>query len=180
MSSTEIPLGTQIAELGNIDALLPTVYEELRELAGAVLHRCQPIDPTTTTSLIHNVYMRLAERDVRFKDKSHFLCLAARAMRFVLIDRARRANACKRAGDRSVITLEDAPAPTIDDAQMLAVDEALNRLNELDERKSKMVELRFFGGLSIEEIAEVMDLSPATIKREWAMARAWLGREIDR
>jgi RNA polymerase sigma factor (TIGR02999 family) len=177
-SSTEVSPATQIADLGSIDALLPTVYEELRELAEAVLQRCQPMDPTTTTSLIHNVYMRLAQRDVRFRDKAHFFCLAARAMRFVLIDRARRANAGKRAGDRAAVTLEDAPAPSIDDARMLAVDEALHRLNALDQRKGRLVELRFFGGLSIEETAQVMGLSPATVNREWAMARAWLGREI--
>jgi RNA polymerase sigma-70 factor, ECF subfamily len=177
-SSTETTPGSRVAELGDMDALLPTVYAELRELAEAVLQRSRPIDPTTTTSLIHDVYMRLADRDVRFRDRSHFLCLAARAMRFVLVDRARRFNAGKRGGNRSIVTLDDAPAPAIDETQMMSVDAALSRLTEFDERKGRITELRFFGGLSLDETAEVMGLSMATIKREWTLARAWLCREL--
>lgn len=175
---TEVSLAPQAAELSQIDALLPTIYSELRELAEAVLQRCQPIHSVHTTSLIHDVYIRLAERGVRFRDRSHFMCLAARAMRFVLIDRARRNGAAKRGGGLTAITLDDAPISAIDDSQLLAVEDALGRLAAFDERKSRIVELRFFGGLSVEETAGAMDLSPATIKREWTLARAWLCREI--
>jgi len=165
-------------ELARIDELLPLAYDELRGLAEAVLQRCQPIDSAHTTSLINDVYLRLASRGVRFRDRSHFLCVAAKAMRYVLIDRARRSGAVKRGSGRSPLLLEDAPAPAIDDSLMLSVEDALSRLAEFDERKGRIVELRFFGGLSVEETAEVLGLSTATINREWTVARAWLCREI--
>lgn len=170
--------GLVVGDLSQIDALLPSVYSELRGLAEAILQRCQPVDSAHTTSLIHDVYIRLCERGVRFKDRSHFLCLAARAMRFVLIDRARRNGAAKRGGGQTAIALDDAPSAAVDDTQLLAVEDAMRRLAAFDERKSRIVELRFFGALTVEETAEAMGLSPATIKREWTLARAWLGREI--
>lgn len=165
-------------ELAQIDTLLPTVYEELHQLAAAVLQRCRPTNSAHTTSLIHDAYMRLAARGIKFRDRSHFLCVAARAMRYVLIDRARRNNAIKRGGGRTTLTLEDTPAPAIDDELMLAVEDALTRLAAFDERKSRIVELRFFGGLSVEESADILGVSAATIKREWTLARAWLCREV--
>jgi RNA polymerase sigma factor (TIGR02999 family) len=162
-----------------IDALLPSVYEELRGLAEIVLQRNRPIDAARTTSIIHDAYLRLADRGVSFQNRSHFLCVAARAMRFVLIDRARRATAAKRGGGHIPLKLDDdVVAPAIEDEQVLAVDEALARLAAFDERKSQIIELRFFGGLSLEETAEVLGISPATIKREWTVARAWLCREL--
>jgi RNA polymerase sigma factor (TIGR02999 family) len=163
--------------LRQVDELLPVVYEELHRLAGALLQRCQPVNATCTTSLIHDVYMRLAQRGTPFKNRSHFLCLAARAMRFVLIDRARRAGAAKRGGDLAR-TLDEALVPAIDDATLVDLDQALTRLASFDERKSRVVELRFFGALSVEDTAEAIGLSPATVKREWTLARAWLFREI--
>lgn len=177
-SCDSVAAASDPAELSRIDQLLPVAYEELRGLAEAVLSRCQPIDSTHTTSLINDVYVRLAARDVRFRDRSHFLCVAAKAMRFVLIDRARRNGAAKRGGGQKAHAFDDSPAPALEDPQMLAIDEALHRLGVVDERKSRIVELRFFGGLSVEETAEVMNLSPATIKREWSFARAWLSREM--
>ena len=161
-----------------LDELLPTVYEELHELAEAVLQRSRPIDPTRTTSLIHDVYMRLAARGVKFRDRAHFLCLAARAMRMVLIDRARRRGAVKRGGGLATQTFDDGIAAAVDGPDLLGVDEALARLAAFDERKSRIVELRFFGGLTVEETGEAIGLSPATIKREWTLARAWLFREL--
>lgn len=166
------------ADLARIDALLPAVYDELRELAETVLQRCRPFDSAQTTSLIHDAYLRLADRSVRFRDRAHFLCTAARAMRFVLVDRARRGGAAKRGGGRTALALDDTPAPAIDNTLMLTVDEALDRLASFDERKSRIVELRFFGGLSVEEAGDVLGVSAATIKREWTLARAWLSREI--
>jgi len=165
-------------DLARIDTLLPDVYDELRELAAAVLQRCRPHDSTHTTSLIHDVYVRLAGRGVRFRDRAHFLNIAARAMRYVLVDRARRSGAAKRGSGQAVLTLDDTPSPAIDDSLMLAVEDALTRLAEFDERRSRIVELRFFGGLSVEETGEVLGVSPATVKREWSLARAWLSREI--
>jgi RNA polymerase sigma factor (TIGR02999 family) len=164
--------------LSRIDELLPVAYDELRSLAEAILSRCQPIESTHTTSLINDVYVRLAARGVRFRDRGHFLCVAAKAMRFVLIDRARRNSAAKRGGDQKRLVIDDSALPTLEDPQMLAIDEALNRLSAFDERKGRVVELRFFGGLSVEETADVLGLSSATVKREWAMARAWLSREL--
>jgi RNA polymerase sigma-70 factor, ECF subfamily len=158
--------------------LLPTVYEELHKLAGSLLHRNRAINSTRTTSLIQDVYVRLAGRDLRFKDHAHFLCLAARAMRMVLVDHARRVGAAKRGGSRVILTFDDAVAPAPDAPDLLGVEEALTRLAGFDERKSRIVELRFFGGLSVEETAGALGVSAATVKREWTLARAWLSREI--
>lgn len=174
----EVAADSTTLELSRIDELLPVAYDELRALAEAILSHCKPIDSTHTTSLINDVYIRLSQRDVTFRDRAHFLCVAAKAMRFVLIDRARRNSAAKRGGGWHLQALEDVATPVLDDPQMLAIDDALTRLSAFDERKGRVVELRFFGGLSVEETAEVMALSSATIKREWALARAWLSREI--
>lgn len=161
-----------------VDELLPTVYDELHTLAQAVLQRSRTIDSTRTTSLVHDVYVRLADRGVRFRDRSHFLCLAARAMRMVLIDRARRRCADKRGGQHTVTELDESIVAACDGPDLLAINDALARLASFDERKSRVVELRFFGGLSVEEVAAAIGLSPATVKREWTLARAWLSREI--
>jgi len=146
--------------LHDIDELLPTVYDELHQLAEAVLQRSRPIDPTRTTSLIHDVYLRLANKGLKFKDRGHFLCLAARAMRMVLIDRARRIGAAKRGGRAPTLLLDDPIAPAVDGHDILAIDEAMSRLAAFDEHKSRIVELRFFGGLTIAEIAAQMRISP--------------------
>jgi RNA polymerase sigma factor (TIGR02999 family) len=165
-------------DVGDLDELLPAVYEELHALAGAVLQHSRTIDPTRTTSLIQDVYVRLANRGLRFRDRAHFLTLAARAMRRVLIDRARRATAIKRGGGQARLPLDDSIVPAADGPDLLAVEGALLKLATIDARKSRIVELRFFGGLSADEIADVTRLSSATVKREWTPARAWLYREI--
>ncbi len=162
----------------DVDALMPEVYAELRALAETVLQRCQPIDATSTTSLVHDVYLRLTQRGMRFENRAHFMRVAARAMRYVLIDRARRGGAAKRGGQQPAIRFDETIALTAGDGDVLALDEALAKLATFDERKSQIIELRFFGGLSLEETAEVMGISPATIKREWTLARAWLCREL--
>ena len=167
-----------IEALRELDELLPAVYEELRALAEAVLQRSRKVDSTRTTSLINDVYLKLAKRGMRFRDRAHFLGLAAKAMRSVLVDRVRRAGATKRGGGRTTLTLDDALAPAVDGPDLLAVHQALLHLSEFDERKSRVVELRFFGGLSVEETAEVLALSPATVKREWTVAKAWLFNEL--
>jgi RNA polymerase sigma-70 factor (ECF subfamily) len=165
-------------DLRGVDALLPAVYEELHALAEAVLRRYRPVDSTRTSSLINDAYVRLARRGLRFRDHSHFLCVAARAMRMVLIDRARRRTAAKRGDGQPPLTLDDSIAAAHDGPDLLAVEEALTRLAGFDERKSRVVELRFYGGLSVEETAQALALSPATVKREWTLARAWLLRAI--
>lgn len=165
-------------ESADLDDLLPAVYDELHALAGAVLQRCRTIDPTRTTSLIQDAYVRLAKRGLRFRDRLHFLRLAARAMRRVLIDRARNAAALKRGGGQAATILHDEIIPANGSIDLLSLEAALNRLAEFDPRKSRIVELRFFGRLSIEETGEALGLSPATVKREWTLARAWLYREM--
>jgi RNA polymerase sigma-70 factor, ECF subfamily len=162
------------------DDLLPTVYEELHALAAAILHRSRIVEPTRTTSLVQDVYVRLSGRGLRFKDRSHFLCLAARAMRMVLIDRARRETAAKRGGQSPPLTLDDGLVSAASGQDLLAVEEAMTRLAAFDERKSRVVELRFYGGLSVEESALALGISPATVKREWTLARAWLLKELGR
>jgi RNA polymerase sigma-70 factor (ECF subfamily) len=160
------------------DDLLPVVYAELHALAAAVLHKNRVVQPTRTTSLVQDVYVRLAGKGLRFNSRGHFFCLAARAMRRILVDRTRHEGAAKRGGPRDAQSFDEEIVPAPDGPDLLAVEEALTRLAEFDPRKSRVVELRFFGGLSVEETAEAMELSPATVKREWTLARAWLSREI--
>lgn len=160
------------------DELFSTVYAELRALADAVLQRNRRIEGNSATSLVHDAYVRLAGRGLRFHDRAHFLCLAAKAMRLVLVDRARQRTTAKRGGGHAAVQIDDSIALAMDAPDFLAIEDALSRLCSLDERKGRIVELRFFGGLSVEETAEVLELSPATVKREWSLARAWLSREI--
>jgi RNA polymerase sigma-70 factor (ECF subfamily) len=161
-----------------VDELFPIVYEELRALAGAVLQRNRRVDGTCVTSLVNDVYVRIAGRGLRVRDRAHFLCLAAQAMRHLLVDRARRGATAKRGGGRPTIEAVESIAMAIDGPDLLAIEDALCRLSALDERKARIVELRFFGGLSVEETAAVLGASPATVKRDWSLARAWLSREI--
>jgi RNA polymerase sigma-70 factor (ECF subfamily) len=161
-----------------VDELFSSVYGELRALAGAVLQRSRRIEGTCATSLVHDAYVRLAGRGLRFRDRAHFLCLAAKAMRYLLVDRARQRATAKRGGGHTAVQLDESIAMAMDGPDLLAIEDALTRLSALDERKGRIVELRFFGGLSVEETAEVLDTSPATVIREWSLARAWLFREI--
>ncbi|HEX5030446.1 MAG TPA: sigma-70 family RNA polymerase sigma factor [Candidatus Eisenbacteria bacterium] len=173
-------------DAGALNALLPLVYDEMRRLAGSYLrnegagHTLQP------TALAHEAYLRLLDqRQVSWQNRAHFMGLAAQAMRRILVDHARRRGAQKRGGGAMRVTLEDADAAgeAISSALPLDVpaeelDEALDRLASLDERQARVVELRFFTGLSIEEAAEALGVSPATVKRDWTLARAWLHREL--
>jgi RNA polymerase sigma-70 factor (ECF subfamily) len=171
------PLADDPSDLA-LDVLLPKVYEELREIAAAVLSRRTSTNSTTTTSLVNDVYVKLANRGLRFSDRNHFLRLAARAMRYILIDRARRSTADKRGGGASESGPRDGIVAAVTCDELLAIEEALSRLGSFDVRKARIVELRFFGGLAVEEVSEALGLSPATVKREWTLARAWLAREI--
>ena len=163
-----------------LDSLFPLVYDDLRHKAHRAL-RGQPSGLTlSTTALVHESYLKLigSER-VSWQDRAHFLALAARAMRFVLVSYARAHGAQKRGGGRTPIDLDEDLALSDDRAEeMLALDEALERLSALDERLGKTVELRFFGGLTVEEISETLGVSQSTVKLDWQKARAWLYREL--
>ncbi len=163
------------------DELFPLVYDQLRELASAFF-RSQPGDHTLQpTALVHEAYLKLVDppRAAAPRDRAHFLALAARVMRQILVDHARTKGRDKRGGGRTRISLDQTPsASTGNVVDLLAVDEALAKLERLSERKARLVELRFFGGLSNEEAAEVLDVSRTTVSEDWRLARAWLSREL--
>jgi RNA polymerase sigma factor (TIGR02999 family) len=165
-----------------LEALLPLVYAELRRLAAHYLKGERPGQTLQPTALVHEAYLKLLkDRPERWQNRAHFSAIAAHAMRQILIERARARDALKRGGGQPRVTFEEglsaaAPENPVD---MLALDAALDRLAALDAGQARIVELRFFGGLSIEETAEAMKISPATVKRHWAAARAWLAKELE-
>jgi RNA polymerase sigma factor (TIGR02999 family) len=162
-----------------LDHLLPVVYRELHRQAEGFM-RAQPVGHTLqATALVHEAYMRLVNREqVDWNSRAHFFGVAARAMRSILVDHARARRAAKRGGGADQLTLGNLEDTGGQEVEVLELDDALKRLAELDPRKGSLVELRYFGGLSIEEAAEVLGVSPATVKREWRTARAWLRREL--
>ena len=162
------------------DRLLSLVYDELRKIAGQYLRKEKSDHTLQPTALVHEAYMKLIDiSDISWQDRAHFFAVSANIMRHILVDHARAKLAEKRGGDAQRISLEDADSLSSEpDVDLLAVDEALNELAEFDEQQSRIVELRFFGGLTIEETAHVAGISPATVKREWAMAKAWLHRKL--
>ena len=163
--------------------LMPLVYDELRRIAARYISRERPGQTLQATALVNEAYVRLAaERPREFANKTHFLAIAALSMRQILVQRARARKAAKRGGAPHRITLDDrnidqAHLPT--DVDVLALDEALSKLAALDAEQARIVELRYFGGLTVEETAEVLGSSPATVKRHWAMARAWLKQTLE-
>ena len=163
-----------------LDSLMPIVYDELRRLARHHLRRERAGHTLQTTALVNQAYLRLVDqRKVQWQNRAHFFALSAQLMRRILLDHARRRHKAKRGGDAVRVSLDESAIVTGErDVQLIALDDALRRLEEVDERKSKVVELRFFGGLNIDETAEAMRISPATVRREWSMAKAWLYREI--
>lgn len=165
-----------------LDELLPIVYDELRQQAARHLKR-QPAGHTLRpTALVHEAYLRLAgSPSSSWQSRAHFFAVAGQVMRAVLVDHARARQAAKRGGDASPVTLEnvaDSADGTANSVDVLALDEALRRLADVDKQKCRVVELRYFTGLTIEETAEALNLSTATVKREWTAARAWLKREL--
>jgi RNA polymerase sigma-70 factor (ECF subfamily) len=164
------------------EKLVPLVYDELRRVARRCLAG-QPQDQTLqSTALVHEAYLRLVGRsEVHWQNRVHFFAVAARLMRGILVDHARMRHAAKRGGSNLTLTLDDALAPLKQrELDLVALDDALNALATLDPKQGQLVELRFFAGLSIEDTSHVMGLSPATVKREWATARAWLYGEMNR
>ena len=162
------------------DEIFPLIYRELRRQAARSLRRERNNHSLQPTALVHEAFLRLQEqRSVRWQNRSHFLAVAAQAMRRVLIDHARARRRLKRGGENSHVTLcEGIAAEESRSVDVLALDQALERLSTVDPRQGRIVELRYFAGLSVEETAEVLKLSPATVKREWAMAKAWLHAEL--
>ena len=162
------------------DRLVPVVYDELRRLATRYLRRERPGHTLQTTALVHEAYTRLVDyKRMRWQDRAHFFAVAAQVMRRILVERARSRHAAKRGDGMVKISLAQAETTATETAaDILALDEALKELAAQDLRKSQLIELRFFGGLTIEETAEVMGLSPTTVQREWRAARAWLYRAV--
>jgi RNA polymerase sigma factor (TIGR02999 family) len=158
---------------------MPQVYQELRRLAGAYMRRERPGQTLQATALVHEAYMRLAGAGRPWTDRNHFIAIAARSMRQILVERARARGAQKRwAGLDRVSLTESLIRGAREDAMLPALDEALARLEAIDAEQARIVELRYFAGLAIEEAAEALGISPATLKRRWALARAWLFREL--
>lgn len=163
-----------------MDELLPLVYDELRQIAHRRMLRERPDHTLGATALVHEAYLELVDLDrIDWQDRQHFFAIASRVMRNVLVDYATRKRAQKRGGDRQRVPLRhDDPVANVNLADILTVHSALDRLADIDERQVRVVECRFFGGLTIEETAEALDVSPATVGRDWSMARAWLNREL--
>ncbi len=165
-----------------LDQLTPLVYRELRRLAHSYMLREKPGHTLQTTALVHEAYLRLIDAgNVDWRDRAHFFGISARLMRQVLVEFARSRGARKRGGDARQVEFDDAAVAAIGrDADLVAVDDALATLAEIDAREAQVVELRFFGGLSVEECAEVLGVSRNTVLRDWNHARAWLLHELDR
>jgi RNA polymerase sigma factor (TIGR02999 family) len=164
-----------------LERLMPLVEAELRRLAGAYMSRERRGHTLQTTALINEAFLRLTDaRSISWQDRAHFLGIAARLMRRVLVDHARSRGYRKRGGDARRVTLDEeliaSPDPALD---LVALDRALDALAKTDPRKSKVIELRFFGGLSVDEAAHVLRVSPDTVKRDWRLAKLWLLRELE-
>ncbi len=163
-----------------LDRLIPLVYDELRRVARRHLQREQHGHALQATALVHEVYLRLVDVDrLTLKNRTHFFAVAAKLMRQILVDYARRQHADKRGGGVTMVSLDGvSPAAQPPSVDVLALDQALEALSELDERQAHVVELRYFAGLGINEVAEALGISTATVEREWALAKAWLHRRL--
>ena len=165
-----------------MDQLVPLIYGELRRMARRYMQRERPGQTLQTAALVNEAYLRLVGvTDVQWQDRAHFFAVSAQIMRRILVDAARARGTSKRGGGVAVIDLNESVDALPDRAgELIALDEALRALAEFDPRKAKVVEMRFFGGLSVEEAAEVLKLSPQSVMRDWKLARAWLQRELSR
>lgn len=163
-----------------LDGLLPVIYDQLRDQARRALRGERPDHTLTPTALVHEAYLKLVRLErVEWRDRAHFFGACATEMRRILVSYARQRKADKRGAGAAHVPLENAAVAAHErPAEVIALDEALERLRELDERQVQIVECRFFGGMSVEETAEALGISPATVKRDWTAARAWLNREL--
>lgn len=173
---TELLLDWSNGSQAALDKLIPLVDRELHRLAHHYMRHEKPGHTLQTTALVNEAYLRLVDqRNVHWKNRAHFFALSAQLMRRILVDHARKRKYAKRGGGANKVTLDEVMAVSNERGKdLIALDDALERLAAIDPRKSKVVELRFFGGLSVEEAAEALNISPLTVKRDWSMAKAWL------
>ena len=177
---TGLLLSWRQGDTAALDRLIPVVYDELRRVAGRRLRGESPGHSLQATALVHEVYVRLVDVDrMTLTSRAHFFGVAATLMRQILVDHARRERADKRGGGMTMVGLGEAsPAVWTSSVDVLALDEALDALSAIDSRQCRVVELRFFAGLTIDEAAEALGVSPATVEREWSLAKAWLYRRL--
>jgi RNA polymerase sigma factor (TIGR02999 family) len=178
---TQLLLAWRQGNQSAFEELIPLVYDELRRLAHRQLRGERPNHTLQTAELVHETYLRLVDSSrVNWQNRAHFLAVAAQSMRRILVDAARSRQSLKRGGDQTRVALDAeltiAGAANVD---VVALDDALEALSLADQRKSRVVELRFFGGLSVDETAEVLDISPETVMRDWKVAKAWLFKELN-
>lgn len=178
---TELLNAWQEGKQGAIDELMPLVYQELRKLARAYLRNERPEHTLQPTALVNEAYLRLVgQKNVRWQNRKHFFGIASQLMRRILVDHARKRSAHKRGGGETPVTFEEEKGTPPQRPDLVALDEALDALAGLDPRQAKLVELKYFAGLSNEETADVLDISLAAVKRDWVVAKAWLRREMER
>jgi RNA polymerase sigma factor (TIGR02999 family) len=165
-----------------LDSLIPLVYKELRRIAQHYLRNERPGHTLQGTALVHEAYVRMIEQDLpEWQNRAHFFAVAAQLMRQILVDHARAHRSDKRGGGACTLALDEADKDAFRvDIDIIALDDALKTLSSMDPQQGKVVELKFFGGLSVEDTAEVLGVSSSTVKRDWITARAWLHRELDR
>ena len=179
---TQLLIAWNRGDLSARDELAPLIYNELRRIAGGYLRRERPDHTLQPTALVNEAYLRLIDQSrVNWQNRAHFFGAAARLMRQILINHAEARRAAKRGGETERVSLSDVGHFTVgQEVDLIALNEALQNLERIDPQQGQVVELRYFSGLTIEEIAEVMGVSPSTVKREWSTARAWLRRELSR
>ena len=179
---TQLLLAWSHGDKAALEELTPLVYSELHQLAGRHMRRERAGHPLQTTALVNEAYVRLVDlRQVRWQNRAHFFGVAAQLMRHILVDFARARSRAERGGYKQQVSLEEVAVMSNEkSADFIALDDALRSLAQIDPRKSRMVELRFFGGLSVEETAEALNVSPRTVMREWSLARDWLYRELSK
>jgi RNA polymerase sigma factor (TIGR02999 family) len=180
VSVTELLVKWRDGDRAALSQLLPQVYRELQRLAKYYLSQERPDHTLQATALVHEAYLRLVgEQGINWQNRAHFFGIAAARMRQILVEHARSRYAAKRGGGEYLLSLSEVDPPAEKrDVNLLALDDALQRLEAFDPQRARLVELRYFGGLTIEETAEVLRISPATVKRDWSLARAWLRSEI--
>jgi RNA polymerase sigma-70 factor (ECF subfamily) len=162
-----------------VEKLLPVVYDEMRRLAASYLRKERVDHTLQPTALAHEAFLKLVvQRDIAWQNRAHFMGVAAQAMRRILVDHARKVKAARRGGGKTIVMLEEAEVAGVSSVEFDDLDRALEDLARLSERQARVVELRYFGGLTIDEVGEVLGVSPMTVKRDWTMARAWLFREL--
>jgi RNA polymerase sigma factor (TIGR02999 family) len=179
-SLSQLLAGWSSADPSKRDAVITLVYDELRRIAHRYLRGERTGHTLQTTALVNEAYLRIGELDrMQFKDRSHFFAMAATLMRRILVDYARQRGRDKRGGDLTIVSLDGHDVPETRAIDIAALDAALDRLSSLDPEQARIVELRFFSGLTVDETAHALDISPSTVKREWASAKAWLLLELE-